>query len=37
MLTFSVLFILKRRSNKGLCGPREADVRATKPTLPRFA
>ena len=37
MLTFSVLFILRRRSNKGLSGPHEADVRATKPILPRFA
>ena len=36
MVTFTVLFIFKRRSN-GLSGPREADVRATKPILPPFA
>ena len=37
MVTFTVLFIFKRRSNNGLCGPREADVRATKPILSPFA
>ena len=37
MVTFTVLFIFKRRSNNGLSGPREADVRATKPILPPFA
>ena len=37
MVTFAVLFIFKRRSNNGLSGPREADVRATKPILPPFA
>ena len=37
MLTFPVLFILKRRSNKGLSGPREADARAIKPIFPQFA
>ena len=34
MVTFTVLFIFKRRSNSGLSGPREADVRTTKPILP---
>ena len=37
MVTFTVLFVLKRRLNNGLSGPREADVRATKPILPPFA
>ena len=34
MVTFSVLFIFKRRSNNGLSGPRQADLRAAKPILP---
>ena len=37
MVTFTVLFIFKRRSNNGLSGRREADVTATKPILLRFA
>ena len=37
MVTLSVLFIFKRRSNNGLYGPREADVRAAKTMLPLFA
>ena len=37
MVTFSVLFIFKRRSNNGLSEPRELDVRAAKPILPPFA
>ena len=37
MVTFTVLFIFKRRSNNGLSGPREANVRATKSILPPFA
>ena len=36
MVTLTVSFIFKRRSNNGLSGPREADVRATKPILPLF-
>ena len=37
MVTFTVLFIFKRRSNNGLSGPRGEDVRATKPILPPLA
>ena len=37
MVTFSVLFICKRRSNNVLSGPREANVGAAKPILPLFA
>ena len=37
MVTFSVLFIFKRRSNNGLSEPREEDVRAAKPILLPFA
>ena len=36
MVTFSVTFIFGLRSNNGLSGRREADVRATR-GLPPFA
>ena len=34
MVTFSVLFIFKRRSNNGFSEPCELDVTETKPILP---